>query len=170
MRQFTREYVVQYPWDQVTLASWKKYPNPMSPHVISVDITDRNVDPTTGVLHSERLIATQLNIPRWLHTVSGGDTCFVAETSRVDPSQREMTLETNNISFSGLMSVHEVCTYSPHPENEKWTIFRQTVTVKAFTYGVASAVEHWCINRYLETSQKGKDVIDSVCARLFSKS
>jgi hypothetical protein len=58
-----------YPWNHVTHANWNKYPNPNSPQVIHVDVLDRRVDPETGILHTERLIACKQPIPTWISKV-----------------------------------------------------------------------------------------------------
>ncbi len=37
----TREHTYTHPWERVTLAFWRKYPNPLSPHVKEIDILNR---------------------------------------------------------------------------------------------------------------------------------
>merc|ERR1712137_1071819 len=41
-------------WDEISLASWRKYPCHDRPDVLSVDIVDKHFDPETGVLTATR--------------------------------------------------------------------------------------------------------------------
>jgi hypothetical protein len=63
MKLFEKEVQFEHPWDRVTLASWRKYPNDNSQHVLHVDILSREVCPKTGVLKTERLITCKQNVP-----------------------------------------------------------------------------------------------------------
>lgn len=53
----------------VTKAAMQKYPNPMNPSVLGVDVLDRNVD-TQGRLHSTRLLSTEWGLPAMAKSVS----------------------------------------------------------------------------------------------------
>ena len=39
-----RTYVYKYPFRTVAIAQWSKYPNPWSPHVLSIDSFHRSID------------------------------------------------------------------------------------------------------------------------------
>lgn len=52
----------------VTTAAMQKYPNPMNPSVVGVDVLDRHVD-TSGKLHSHRLLSTEWGIPSIVKSV-----------------------------------------------------------------------------------------------------
>ena len=56
MKLFQNSYDFNYPWDQVTAANWKKYPNEISTHVIAVDVLRRELKDQGKVLVTERLI------------------------------------------------------------------------------------------------------------------
>lgn len=58
-----------HPWETVTKAAMQKYPNPMNPSVIGVDVLDRNVD-KQGRLHSKRLLSTEWGLPSIVRSVS----------------------------------------------------------------------------------------------------
>ena len=45
-------------------AAWRKYPNPMNPNVVGLDVLDREID-KSGVLKSHRLMSTQWGLPDW---------------------------------------------------------------------------------------------------------
>lgn len=36
------------PWEDISLASWMKYPNPARPDVLGLDVLDRHFDHDTG--------------------------------------------------------------------------------------------------------------------------
>lgn len=47
----------------------QKYPNPMNPSVIGVDVLDRSID-KQGRLHSKRLLGTDWGLPSIVKAVS----------------------------------------------------------------------------------------------------
>lgn len=49
-------------------AAMRKYPNPMNPSVVGVDVLDRHVD-ASGKLHSHRLLSTEWGIPSIVKSV-----------------------------------------------------------------------------------------------------
>ena len=58
-----------YPWETVIKAAMRKYPNPMNPSVVGVDVLDRGLDPE-GRLHSHRLLSTEWGLPSIVRAVS----------------------------------------------------------------------------------------------------
>lgn len=52
----------RHPWDTVIKAAMRKYPNPMNPCVVGVDVLDRSLD-NQGRLHSHRLLSTEWGLP-----------------------------------------------------------------------------------------------------------
>ncbi|XP_061297922.1 PRELI domain containing protein 3B isoform X2 [Pezoporus flaviventris] len=131
MKIWTSEHVFDHPWETVTTAAMQKYPNPMNPSVVGVDVLDRHVDPS-GKLHSYRLLSTEWGIPSIVKSLIG--TCrtktYVQEHSVVDPVKKTMELKSSNISFTNLVSVDERLVYKPHPHDPynictmwKWVMF-----------------------------------------------
>lgn len=55
----------------------QKYPNPMNPSVIGVDVFDRAVD-KQGRLHSKRLLSTEWGLPSIVKSVSVTIMCICA--------------------------------------------------------------------------------------------
>ena len=45
---------------------WHKYPNPHCSHVVTVDVIDRSVDPSTGVIRTERVLGCKQRAPTWI--------------------------------------------------------------------------------------------------------
>lgn len=50
------------------MAAMQKYPNPMNPSVVGVDVLDRHID-SSGKLHSHRLLSTEWGIPSIVKSV-----------------------------------------------------------------------------------------------------
>lgn len=65
-----------HPWETVTKAAMQKYPNPMNPSVIGVDVLDRDID-KQGRLHSKRLLSTEWGLPSIVKSVSLQNSNFV---------------------------------------------------------------------------------------------
>lgn len=61
-------FYFSHPWETVTQAAWRKYPNPMTPSIIGTDVVDRKV--VDGVLHTHRLVQSKWYLPKWTHKVS----------------------------------------------------------------------------------------------------
>lgn len=89
--------VDRHPWPTVVAATWRKYPNPMNPAVVGIDVVDRRLE--SGVLKSHRLISSEWCLPGWATRILGADkTCFASEHSEVDPQSQTMTLRSKNVS------------------------------------------------------------------------
>lgn len=61
--------LASHPWDTVIKAAMRKYPNPMNPCVVGVDVLERSVD-GCGRLHSLRLLSTEWGLPGLVRAVS----------------------------------------------------------------------------------------------------
>uniref|UniRef100_A0A2K6FP15 PRELI/MSF1 domain-containing protein n=1 Tax=Propithecus coquereli TaxID=379532 RepID=A0A2K6FP15_PROCO len=118
MKIWTSEHVFDHPWETVTTAAMQKYPNPMNPSVVGVDVLDRHIDPS-GKLHSHRLLSTEWGLPSIVKTLIGAarTKTYVQEHSVVDPVEKTMELKSTNISFTNMVSVDERLIYKPHPQD-----------------------------------------------------
>lgn len=118
MKIWTSEHVFDHPWETVTTAAMQKYPNPMNPSVVGVDVLDRHVDPS-GKLHSHRLLSTEWGLPSIVKSLIGAarTKTYVQEHSVVDPVEKTMELKSTNISFTNMVSVDERLIYKPHPQD-----------------------------------------------------
>ncbi|XP_071474818.1 PRELI domain containing protein 3B-like [Marmota flaviventris] len=61
MKIWTSEYVFDHPWETVPAAAMQKYPNPMNPSVVGVDVLDKHIDPS-GKLYSHRLLKKTMEL------------------------------------------------------------------------------------------------------------
>eukprot|EP00069_Balaena_mysticetus_P016567 bmy_10625T0 len=145
MKIWTSEHVFDHPWETVTTAAMQKYPNPMNPSVVGVDVLDRHVD-LSGKLHSHRLLSTEWGLPSIVKSLIGAarTKTYVQEHSVVDPVEKTMELKSTNISFTNMVSVDERLIYKPHPQDPEKTVLTQEaiITVK----GGREAVE-WVIHK-----------------------
>ncbi|KAK6905162.1 hypothetical protein I203_105982 [Kwoniella mangroviensis CBS 8507] len=77
------------------LAFFLRYPNPFARHVLSVDVLSRTVNPSTGQVHTTRLILKRGILPKWATRwlpnagLSGGRglDAWILEESIVDPPE-----------------------------------------------------------------------------------
>ncbi|KAJ3102178.1 hypothetical protein HDU97_000739 [Phlyctochytrium planicorne] len=98
-----------YSWSTVTAANWRKYPNELSSHVLSVDILSREVDSETGILRTERLLCCRQNVPSILKNLGLPipEVAYFREISELDPERKEYTAKSVNLSMRSIMTVHE---------------------------------------------------------------
>ncbi|XP_074196502.1 PRELI domain containing protein 3A isoform X2 [Rhinolophus sinicus] len=127
-----------HPWDTVIKAAMRKYPNPMNPCVMAVDVLERSVD-CHGRLHSHRLLSTEWGLPSLVRAILGTSRTltYIKEHSVVDPVKKKMELCSTNITLTNLVSVNERLVYTPHPENPEMTVLTQEaiITVKGISLG-----------------------------------
>eukprot|EP01113_Clastostelium_recurvatum_P001831 TRINITY_DN1075_c0_g1_i1.p1 TRINITY_DN1075_c0_g1~~TRINITY_DN1075_c0_g1_i1.p1 ORF type:complete len:198 (+),score=43.45 TRINITY_DN1075_c0_g1_i1:215-808(+) len=163
----TLVHTFSHPWEDISLASWSKYPSPERPDVLTVDLIKRELDQKTGVLRTTRLMVCRGGTPRWLEAYLGSSQCFFIEEAEVDPRKRSMVLRGRNISFCNLLSLDEVCTYTPHPdEPDKWTHFKQEAKVTAFPYGISGKIENFCLQNFQKNAVKGREIMEQAIQRV----
>lgn len=168
MKVFESSCVFEYPWANVSIANWRKYGawNTQSTHVVAVDTLNQSVDPSTGILRTERLITCKQNAPRWLMKIIGGtEESYVREVSEVDPQQQTVTLRSMNLTGSNIISVQETVVYSPDPSSpETRTRFQQDAQITA--YGafsrICGAIEDWSVERFGQNARKGRVGFEAV--------
>ena len=89
----------RHQWDTVVQAVWRKYPNPLNPSVIGIDILDRSVCPQTSVMHTHRLISCKWGLPGWAEKLLGRSKTYASEYSELDPRAKNFTLKSKNVSL-----------------------------------------------------------------------
>ncbi|KAK7802775.1 hypothetical protein U0070_005813 [Myodes glareolus] len=100
MKIWSSEHVFGHPWDTVIKAAMRKYPNPMNPCVVGVDVLERSVD-GCGRLHSLRLLSTEWGLPGLVRAILGANRTltYIKERSVVDPAARTMELCSTNLQL-----------------------------------------------------------------------
>lgn len=170
MRLFQTSHYFNYPWEQVTAANWKKYPNELSTHVVSVDILDRSIDVERQVLRTERLIACKQPIPSWLSCIVGGqDRSFIREVSEVNLKEKTLVMKSHNMTMNHILQVNETVIYRPDGDvPEKRTIFDQQAEITA--YGsfkrICEKIEEWSVERFGQNARIGKMGFETVLEKI----
>ncbi|KAK9478317.1 PRELI-like family-domain-containing protein [Lipomyces japonicus] len=169
MKFFSSQCHFDYNWEHVSASTWKKYPNEMSTHVVAVDVLRREINPTTGVLTTERLITCKQSIPSWLLALVGGrDVSYVREVSEVDPFKKTLTLRSVNLTMNHLLSVQETVTYQPDKINPEKTVFDQHARIEAYAtfQRLCNKIEEWSVERFKQNAQLGRIGFEAVLKRL----
>jgi len=185
---YTQEHVYRHPWHRVTAAAWRKFTDPAAraasgalAHILDVHTLSRDVDRRSGRLRAVRAIAGRTPPPPLLlrgllapaPPDCGGDVVVLCvERTDVDAPARDMRVASRNATLRGLVDVEERCSYAPHPERpDEWTLFRQETTIRcaplaAVAARVAELVERRCAERFTKNADKGREVVERICADL----
>ncbi|KAJ5540304.1 hypothetical protein N7513_008636 [Penicillium frequentans] len=153
MKFFENKFTYDYSFPAVSLAYFLRYPNPYSRHVLTTDVIDRYVDPSTQRLHTTRLHLKKSKIPAGIlkllpKGMGGSDNSgqsYILETTIVDPREGWMETESRNMEWTGILSVVEKQRYQRlHADNDvraldglsidqraEQTTVRTTVTFKS---------------------------------------
>ncbi|KAI5359694.1 Putative PRELI/MSF1 domain, Slowmo/Ups family protein [Septoria linicola] len=170
MKIFSTNHSYDYSWDEVSTCNWRKYCpwNDKSTHVIAVDTLSRSLDASTGILRTERLITCRQSAPKWLQTFFGSsETSQVYEVSYVDPSAKKVTMCSQNLTWSDLLTVNEKVVYRPDPVQQGRTVFEQEARITALCGGwqkIKSAIEDISVERFKENAVKGREGFERVLA------
>ncbi|CAI9577953.1 unnamed protein product [Staurois parvus] len=170
MKIWTSEHVFDHPWEMVTTAAMQKYPNPMNPSVVGVDVLNRHVD-SSGKLHSDRLLSTEWGMPSLVKSLIGAtrSRTYVQEHSVVDPVEKTMELKSTNITFTNMVSVDERLVYKPHPQDDKKTVLTQEAIITVKGVSLSSYLEGMMANTISTNANKGRDAMEWVISKLNSE-
>ncbi|NXY24122.1 PLD3A protein, partial [Atrichornis clamosus] len=160
-------YFCRHPWDTVIKAAMRKYPNPMNPCVVGVDVLDRSLD-KQGRLHSHRLLSTEWGLPSIVKAILGTSRTltYIEEHSVVDPVEKKMELCSTNITLTNLVSVDERLVYTPHPENPEKTVLTQEAIITVKGISLSSYLESLMANTISSNARKGRDALEWVISKL----
>ena len=172
MRVFSSSYTFDYSWEEVSAANWRKYCpwNQSSSHVVAVDTLSRQVDPTTGILVTERLITCRQPAPTFVTALLGGQcTTHSYEKSYVDPKDKKVTMCSSNMTWTNLLSVRETVIYEPgrislKPGHEQ-TRFKQEARIVALCGGwqkMKAKIEEVTLERFRENAKRGQEGFETV--------
>lgn len=166
MKVFSSSHTFNYSFDEVSTANWRKYCpwNDKSTHVVGVDTLARHVDPSTGILRTERLITCKQSAPEWVKAfLGGGDVSHVFETSYVDPARKTVTMVSWNLTYAEFIKCQETVVYKPL--NERQTAFEQEARITALCGGwqrIKNKIEDFSVNRFRDNAVKGKEGFEAV--------
>ncbi|NWI02579.1 PLD3A protein, partial [Tichodroma muraria] len=165
--KYSHLFLYRHPWDTVIKAAMRKYPNPMNPCVVGVDVLDRSLD-NQGRLHSHRLLSTEWGLPSIVKAILGTSRTltYIEEHSVVDPVEKKMELCSTNITLTNLVSVDERLVYTPHPENPEKTVLTQEAIITVKGISLSSYLESLMANTISSNARKGRDALEWVISKL----
>ncbi|KAK7887094.1 hypothetical protein WMY93_026715 [Mugilogobius chulae] len=141
MKIWSTEHQFSYPWETVVKAAMRKYPNPMNPSVIGVDVLDRGLD-SRGRLHSHRLLSTEWGLPGIVRAILEDGALF------------------NKYYTDNLISVDERLVYHPHPDKPDVTVLTQEAIITVKGVSLSSYLESMMARRMSANARKGWDAIE----------
>ncbi|KAK2179249.1 hypothetical protein NP493_503g02063 [Ridgeia piscesae] len=154
---------LRHPWETVVQAAWRKYPNPLNPSVVALDVIERNLDKQSGALKVRRLMATEWGIPNWIVKFIGmTDTCYVDERIEVDPHRKKMTLLSRNLTYCNFLTMSETLVYSQDPKDPSRTLLVQDTSVNVHGIPMTSYIESLVEGSCTNNSQKGRQAMEWV--------
>jgi len=95
--------------------------------------------------------------------MGGTDVSHVFETSYVDPTAKQVTMTSSNMTFSNILNVQETVVYKPLSSTR--TQFVQDAKITALCGGwqkIKNAVEDASVTAFSENARKGKEGFESV--------
>lgn len=162
MKEFNQTLVFDYPWDYVSAANWRKYPNKMSTHVVAVDVLNREFDPIQQTLLTERLIKCEQNIPSWLQVIIPNvNVSYVREVSIINLQNQTLTMRSINLTMKNLLKVYETVQYE-HASDPNKTTFTQCARLSSNQPWIGPKIESWALATFAQNAAKGKMGFDSV--------
>lgn len=165
VKLFATHHTFDHPFERVSAAFWSKYPNDAAPHVRAIDIVNRRID-QEGRLITSRIMSGQAVLPAWLRAIGLPQSCYVVETSVVDPHSRRMVVKSVNVSGSSLVSVEETCTYAPCPTAPTTsTLYTQEARITAFLPFGSGKLESFLAANMAKKSRASTDVVEQLCQR-----
>jgi hypothetical protein len=155
-------HTFKHSWQDVFLASWKKYPSPKRPEVLSVDIIEKKFNPEENTLKTKRLMILESTLPKWLNSMFGlGNRAVFLEESTIDLKNKTMTLASQNVTFDSLIKMEETCTYTIDKENENWTNLKQVAKATAYTFTLASTIENLIVSKFKTNAAQGREIMEA---------
>lgn len=115
------------PWAGVVLAYSLRYPSPLTPHIVTVDVLSRDFDPKEGTLTTERIILKRgaaSALPRWFPVkVLGRTESWVYEKSCIDLLRSSATVVTRNMDHRTVMDVQEDLHFHVDPADPQQSVW-----------------------------------------------
>ncbi|AJP40346.1 AHL_G0037030.mRNA.1.CDS.1 [Saccharomyces cerevisiae] len=140
----------------VSRAFFNRYPNPYSPHVLSIDTISRKVD-QEGNLRTTRLLKKSGKLPTWVKPFLRGITeTWIIEVSVVNPGNSTMKTYTRNLDHTGIMKVEEYTTYQFDNATSSTIAESRVKFSSGFNMGIKSKVEDWSRTKFDENVKKSR--------------
>ncbi|KAM8842263.1 SEC14-like protein 1 isoform X2 [Synchiropus splendidus] len=154
--------VYKHPFELVMAAYERRFPTcHLIPMFVASDVLEEETSEDGSTHKIERRCALDVDAPRLLKRIAGVDYVYFNQKNTLNRKDRTLHIESHNETFSNRVIIHEVCSYSVHPENEAWTCFEQSASldIKSF-FGFESTVEKIAMKQYASSIKKGKEIIE----------
>ncbi|KAI8453957.1 PRELI-like family-domain-containing protein [Phakopsora pachyrhizi] len=184
---FTSHHTFPFPFREVAMGIWHKYPNEHTNHISSVDVIDRSIL-KDGTLRTERLISIKQNAPRWIIKMIGGtEEQFVREVIFFKPSRNErdgagpmILMWSINLTVSSIMLCKEKISNNgayDNCDNDGLTEFYQVADIRAqgslatgqTWQGLGRRLELWAKDRFSTNAEIGRQGFTSVLNSLYRR-
>jgi hypothetical protein len=167
MRIWSSEHVFNHSWDNVVKAALQKYPNPLNPGVIGVDVVDRRIE--DGIIKSHRLLTTHWCMSPWIAKLLGGNkTCYASEHSQVDLKTKTLSLRSRNLTYNNIINVDERLVYSIHPTDSSKTLLKQEAEITVQNVPLIDYMENLVANKINTNASKGRQAIEFIIEKMNS--
>merc|ERR1712059_128629 len=165
MKLWSSEYIFRHPWNTVTEACWRKYPNEMNPNVKAIDVVDRKIT-DDGRLLTTRIFGSHWNLPTLITSLLGmPEMCYAVEHIEVDPKVKRMTLKMINYTFMGLMAVEETVVYEPSISDPNITLMTQGAKISVTGVSFKDYFDGVIVNNFSSNSSNGRLALEQVIAK-----
>ncbi|KNE59914.1 hypothetical protein AMAG_05363 [Allomyces macrogynus ATCC 38327] len=169
MKIHSSEHEYNHPWSHVTAAVWQKYPNDQAPHVLTVDVLNREVDQEKRVLRTERLLTMRQKVPSLFSKLfsSGEPISYVYEVSEVNLDTNTFTAVSTNLTYRDIMVMDESMTYKPDPKAPlARTLVHQEAAVSVSLSRFSSYCEDAVMSRFKANAHLGRRGLEQVIDRI----
>ncbi len=165
MKIWSTEHVFNHDWQTVVKAAMQKYPNPMNPSVVGIDVIERTIN--NGVIRTHRLFTTQWGLAPWAVKLLGSDRlCHASEHSEIDANNKTFLLRTRNLTFNNIINVDETLVYKTHPHDENKTILTQESCLTVKNVPLTNYMENLIASSMTNNAHKGRQAIEYVIDRM----
>ncbi|XP_064554042.1 protein real-time [Drosophila montana] len=160
--------VYKYPFELVMKAYERRFPKcPQMPIVLDCEIIKDECLENGAKRNTSRRCKLAVDAPYIFKKLIGVDFVYFLQHNFLDMSNRTLSIEAVNESFSSRIEIFERCRYYAHPDNPEWTCFDQTATldIKNF-FGFEHSMEKMGMKQYTQTTLKGKEIIEYFISQL----
>jgi len=162
MKIWSTEHIFNHPWEKVTAAAWRKYPNELNPDVKQIDVYERDVT-KDGKLVTKRVFGNTMMLPALLGQLLGlPDMCYAIEHITVDPVAKTMTLRMLNHTFCGILSCNEKLVYRQSTDDENVTVLEQSANINVTGISFQNYFENLIVKGFDKNCVKGRQAIENV--------
>jgi hypothetical protein len=166
MKIFSSEHIFDHPWNTVVNAAWRKYPNPLKPEVIGLDVLDRRLG-NDGILRTSRIIKTEWHIPSWVTRLIGLENPnYSYEYSEVNLKDQQMILKSTNLNCTNFVDIDETLTYKLNPQDPSKTLMEQSAVITVKGVPLKDYCENLMVSTWSSNAHTGRQAMEWVISHI----